>query len=414
MILCASRGIDGAMKVNVSAIPVVLVPCDVSTVTSTLPFDSAGEVAVMEVDEPTLNSDATVTPKSTDVTPEKFVPVMVTRVPPAVEPTLGLMSVTVGIGPRKWNSSSVPLAFAPPLVVTITLTLPLDSAGDVALIEVPDTTTKAAGTRPNITLEAPESSVPVMITTVPPLSGPESGLRRITVGRGGRNVNRSDGPVALLPPVVVTVTSIRPGAIAGAKAMIEVSEWTVNEDAAFVPKSTALTPVKFVPLMVTLVPPVSGPEFGRMVVTAGSGGVITKVNLSADEMGVVPAGVTTVTAVSPAFSEGDMAAMDESEITENDEAGCVPKSTAVAPVKFVPLMITFAPPAVEPDVGLSRVTVGWPGGVTKVNLSAFRLSLVPPGPETQTSIVPGSSAGDTAEIELSEVTTKEDAGTVPK
>ena len=39
-------------------------------------------------------------------------------------------------------------------------------------------------------------------------------------------------------------------------------------------------------------------------------------------------------------------------------AALVPKSTAVAPVKPVPVTVTLVPPAVGPAVGLSPVTVG--------------------------------------------------------
>ena len=39
-------------------------------------------------------------------------------------------------------------------------------------------------------------------------------------------------------------------------------------------------------------------------------------------------------------------------------AGVEPKSTAVAPVKFVPVMVTVVPPAAGPLVGLKAVTVG--------------------------------------------------------
>ena len=39
-------------------------------------------------------------------------------------------------------------------------------------------------------------------------------------------------------------------------------------------------------------------------------------------------------------------------------AAVVPKSTAVAPVKPVPVIVTDVPPAVEPLVGLMPVTVG--------------------------------------------------------
>ena len=37
-------------------------------------------------------------------------------------------------------------------------------------------------------------------------------------------------------------------------------------------------------------------------------------------------------------------------------AAVFPKSTAVAPVKAVPVMVTDVPPATVPDVGLTEVT----------------------------------------------------------
>ena len=83
----------------------------------------------------------------------------------------------------KENRSAVPAALAPPAVATVTSTFPFDSAGVVAMIEVFDFTTNDAKTVPNSTPEAPEKPVPVMVTTGPPVVGPESGLRPVTVGR---------------------------------------------------------------------------------------------------------------------------------------------------------------------------------------------------------------------------------------
>ena len=44
--------------------------------------------------------------------------------------------------------------------------------------------------------------------------------------------------------------------------MIEVGEMTVKAVAAVAPKLTAVAPVKPVPVMVTVVPPVAGPGSG--------------------------------------------------------------------------------------------------------------------------------------------------------
>ena len=67
------------------------------TVTSTVPAAPAGEVAVIEVALLTVN-DTEAVPNFTAVVPVKLVPVIVTLVPPAVVPDVGLMAVTVGAG----------------------------------------------------------------------------------------------------------------------------------------------------------------------------------------------------------------------------------------------------------------------------------------------------------------------------
>jgi hypothetical protein len=71
-------------------------PAGVLTVTSTVPDDAKGEVAVMLVVDVTVKSVAGLSPNEMPSTSAKFVPVMVTLVPPPVGPLLGLIPVTVG------------------------------------------------------------------------------------------------------------------------------------------------------------------------------------------------------------------------------------------------------------------------------------------------------------------------------
>ena len=73
-----------------------------------------------------------------------------------------------------------------------------------------------------------------------------------------------------MPPVVVTRTSTVP-VPAGDVAVIWVAELTVKPVAGVAPKLTAVAPVKFVPVIVTDVPPVAGPEVGEIDVTVGDG-----------------------------------------------------------------------------------------------------------------------------------------------
>ena len=83
-------------------------------------------------------------------------------------------------------------------------------------------------------------------------------------------MNWSAAEVADVPPVVVTLTSTTP-VPAGEVAVIEVAELTVKLAAAVPPNATALAPVKFVPVIVTDVPPATGPDVGEIEVTVGAG-----------------------------------------------------------------------------------------------------------------------------------------------
>ena len=81
----------------------------------------------------------------------------------------------------------------------------------------------------------------------------------------------SAAPVADVPPPVVTVTSTVPAEPDGLTAETEVSEWTVTPLAGVLPKSTAVVPVRWVPVMVTFVPPAAEPEAGLTALTVGTG-----------------------------------------------------------------------------------------------------------------------------------------------
>ncbi len=82
-------------KVNWSPALVALVPFGVVTVTSTVP-EPAGAVAVIDVALLTVTDVADDPPNWTAVAPVNPVPMMVTKVPPTVEPAAGARLVTVG------------------------------------------------------------------------------------------------------------------------------------------------------------------------------------------------------------------------------------------------------------------------------------------------------------------------------
>jgi hypothetical protein len=77
---------------------VLLVPLGVVTATSTCPAVWGGLVAVISVEESTAKCKAAADPNCTAVASERFAPLIVTVVPPAVLPAAGLTAAMVGTG----------------------------------------------------------------------------------------------------------------------------------------------------------------------------------------------------------------------------------------------------------------------------------------------------------------------------
>ena len=126
------------------------------------------------------------------------------------------------------------------------------------------------GVPPNVATVAPERFAPVIVTVVPPRVDPELGATDAIVGIGATNVNPAVDVAE--PPDVVTTTSTAPAACAGVVAVTCVAEPTVNEVAAVPPKVTDVVLLRFVPVIVTAVPPAVGPDDGTIVDTVGGGG----------------------------------------------------------------------------------------------------------------------------------------------
>jgi hypothetical protein len=85
-----------ALNVNWSADEIGDVPSAVVTVTSTVPADSAGETATIDVSELIVKNVAATLPNDTLVAFVKLLPVIVIVAPPAVEPVEALRFVTTG------------------------------------------------------------------------------------------------------------------------------------------------------------------------------------------------------------------------------------------------------------------------------------------------------------------------------
>lgn len=151
------------------------------TVTVTAPTLPAGVVAVMVVAFTTVTPVAAVLPNVTVSPATKFVPVIVTAVPPDVVPLLGDTLLTEGDSTYVYPVVRLPLRF--PVFVTVTVTAPTLPAGVVAVMVVAFTTvTPVAAVLPNVT-EAPVAKfVPVIVTAVPPEVEPLLGDMLLTVG----------------------------------------------------------------------------------------------------------------------------------------------------------------------------------------------------------------------------------------
>jgi len=273
------------------------------------------------------------------------------------------------------------LVAVPPGAVTLSRPV-VAPAGTVAWIAVSEVTVKVALTELNVTAEAPVKLVPLIVTLVP--TGPLAGAKLAIVG-GLTTVNAL--LLVAVPPGVVTRSSpvVAP---AGTVAWIAVAELTVN--VALTPlNATAEAPVKFVPLIVTLVP--TGPLAG--VKLAIVGGLTT---LNAPVLVVVPPGVVTLSGpvVAPA---GTVAWIAVSEVTV--KLALTPlNATVVAPVKLVPLIVTLVP--TDPLVGAKLAIVG-----PLPTVKALLLVAVPPGVVTLNGPVV-APVGTVAWIAVSEVTVK--------
>jgi hypothetical protein len=73
----------------------------------------------------------------------------------------------------------------------------------------------------------------------------------------------------LSPPELVTVTVTAPALPAGVVAVIVVLFTTTTFVAALLPNFTVAPLAKFVPMIVTAVPPATGPLFGDTLLTVG-------------------------------------------------------------------------------------------------------------------------------------------------
>jgi hypothetical protein len=158
-------------------------------------------------------------------------------------------------------------------------------------------------------------------------------------------------------------------------------------------------------VIVTVWPPVVGPEFGFTAETVGAARFV-KPPVSVPDPAL--ATVTTTFAV-PADPAGVVAVSDVEEFTDTPVAEAPPTVTVVAPAtKFEPVTVIPVPPAVGPMLGDTCVTVG---GARYVN--ALPSDPVPPLVVTATVAAPAEPAGVTAVSDVAEVTLTLEAAAPP-
>jgi hypothetical protein len=127
-------------------------------------------------------------------------------------------------------------------------------------------TTFVADALPNVTVAPEAKLVPLIVTAVPPATGPLLGLTLVTVG-----FTTYVNALARLPlcPLTVTVSVTAPALPAGVVAVMLVLLTTTTFVAAALPNVTVAPAAKFVPVIVTAVPPVVGPLLGDTLLTVG-------------------------------------------------------------------------------------------------------------------------------------------------
>lgn len=160
-----------------------------------------------------------------------------------------------------------------------------------------------------------------------------------------------------MPPNVVTAISVAPADPAGAIAVICVGLFTTYEVAATAPKRTAVAPLKLVPVIVTLVPPAIVPLLGDAPLTVAAAKA-ELVNVNATDADVPPGEAIAKATLPIPLEFGVTTVICVGLTTEGETPGSPEKVTAVAPVKFEPVIVNVVPPLFAADVGDIDVMTG--------------------------------------------------------
>jgi len=130
------------------------------------------------------------------------------------------------------------------------------------------TVVEVAFVPPKVALAPTWKSAPVNVTETPPDNGPLIGETLVMMGPETYVNPLVNVPVWLSGFLTTTFTA--PADRAGVTAVSCVALTKVTEVAAVAPKVTVAPSWKFVPVIVTEVPPEAGPEVGETLVTVGA------------------------------------------------------------------------------------------------------------------------------------------------
>jgi hypothetical protein len=297
-----------------------------------------GMVAVIFVEEFTTK-DAVTLLNLTPVAPVKLVPVIVTVVPTC--PEVGENEVIVG------TATTVKLVelVAVPFRLVTEMGPEVAPGGTVAVICVDEFTVKDAEVLLNLTPVTLVKFVPTITTEVP--TGPLPGEKEEIVGAPATVTVKFAELVAVPLGLVTEIGPVK--APEGTMAVIWVDVSAVKVVADVVLNLTSLTPMKFVPVIVTEV--ATGPLVGENEVIVGAPGAVS---VKVAELRAVPSNV--VTEIFPDVAAGGTVAVICVEEFTSNEAAAFLKLTPVTPMKFVPTIVTAVP--TDPEVGEKDVMVG--------------------------------------------------------
>lgn len=387
---------DTAVMVGAPAAVTVKLPPDVITppalITVIGPVVApCGTVACNNVELRAKKENVGVPLNNTALAAPTLLPVMKTVEP--ITPELGAKPLIVG-APGVAGVKLLPLVATPPGVMTV-IGPAVAAKGTLNRNCVGDTTVTL-----NEEIGVPLSNTVVLFGTklVPKTTRVvfvvvDSGTKFVIVGAAAGLTVKFEALVAE-PDDVMTV--IGPGvAVPGTVAVMVVAELVVKLLARMPLKSTAVTPTKLVPVMITCWPPAE--LAGTKPVTVGAPAA-----LMVKSVLLVAAPLLVTTLIGPVVAlKGMLVTLIWVRDSVVKLKACTPlKNTPVTPTKFVPV-ITTVPPE-EPLVGVKPVIVG---AAAALMVRGVLLVPTPPGVMTVTGPVL-APAGTVAVICRSELTVK--------